>query len=205
MNGLIAGIGWLLVTYLIGSIPFGLIVAKSCKGIDPRLWGSRNIGATNVARTCGTGLGLLTFGLDMAKGFLPMLLAMGWSTSAAFLTVTGLAALLGHMYSVFLNRNGGKGVATTIGLFLAVAPTPLFWSVVLCLVMIAVTKFVSIGSLTLVATLPVFILIFGQFSYLILSVIVMALVFSKHKDNILRLIRGEENPWKKSALEARAD
>ena len=205
MNGLIAGIGWLLVTYLIGSIPFGLIVAKGCKGIDPRLWGSRNTGATNVARTCGTGLGLLTFGLDMAKGFLPMLLAMGWSTSAAFLTVTGLAALLGHMYSVFLNRTGGKGVATTIGIFLAVAPTPLFWSVILCLVMIAVTKFVSIGSLTMVATLPIFILIFGQFSYLILSLIVMALVFSKHKDNILRLIRGDEIPWKKSSLEAQTD
>ena len=69
----------------------------------------------------------------------------------------------------------------------------------------SVTKFVSIGSLTMVATLPIFILIFGQFSYLILSLIVMALVFSKHKDNILRLIRGEENPWKKSSLEAQTD
>lgn len=205
MNGLIAGIGWLLVTYLIGSIPFGLIVAKSCKGIDPRLWGSRNTGATNVARTCGTGPGLLTFGLDMAKGLVPMLLAMGWSTSAAFLTLTGLAALLGHMYSVFLNRKGGKGVATTIGLFLAVTPTPLFWAVILCLIMIGVTKFVSIGSLTLVATLPVFMLIFGQFSYLILSLIVLALVFTKHRDNILRLIRGEEHPWRRSSFEAQGE
>jgi glycerol-3-phosphate acyltransferase PlsY len=202
MNALIAGIGWLLVTYLIGSIPFGLIVAKGCKGIDPRLWGSHNTGATNVARTCGTGYGLLTFGLDVLKGLAPMLLAMGWSTSAAFLTLTGLAALLGHMYSIFLNRKGGKGVATTIGLFIAVTPSPLFWALVLCLAMIAVTKYVSLGSLTLVATLPIFILIFGQFSYLIFSLIVMVLVFSKHQDNILRVIRGEENPWKRSSFES---
>jgi len=204
MNALIAGIGWLLVTYLIGSIPFGLIVAKGCKGIDPRLWGSKNTGATNVARTCGTGCGLLTFGLDVVKGLVPMLLAMGWSTSAAFLTLTGLAALLGHMYSVFLNRKGGKGVATTIGLFMAVTPSPLFWALILCLAMIAVTRYVSLGSLTLVATLPIFILIFGQFSYLILSLIVMALVFAKHQDNILRVIRGEEHPWKRASFEAEA-
>jgi glycerol-3-phosphate acyltransferase PlsY len=133
-----------------------------------------------------------------------MLLAMGWSTSAAFLTLTGLAALLGHMYSIFLNRRGGKGVATTIGLFIAVTPSPLFWALVLCLVMIAVTKYVSLGSLTLVATLPIFILIFGQFSYLVFSLIVMALVFSKHQDNILRVIRGEENPWKRSSFESEA-
>jgi glycerol-3-phosphate acyltransferase PlsY len=120
------------------------------------------------------------------------------------LTLTGLAALLGHMYSIFLNRRGGKGVATTIGLFIAVTPSPLFWALVLCLVMIAVTKYVSLGSLTLVATLPIFILIFGQFSYLVFSLIVMALVFSKHQDNILRVIRGEENPWKRSSFESEA-
>ncbi|MFO7876767.1 MAG: glycerol-3-phosphate 1-O-acyltransferase PlsY [Desulfovermiculus sp.] len=197
MNIVIAGLGWLLVVYLIGSIPFGLLVSRLANGIDPRLIGSKSIGATNVARTCGTGYGILTFVLDAAKGLIPMLVAMGINNSASFLTLTGLAVVLGHLYSAFLGGKGGKGVAITIGIFLALTPTPLFWSVVVCIVLIWITGFVSIGSLSMVTVLPLFILFAGSFSYLILSLIVMVLVYSKHRENILRLAKGQENPWQK--------
>lgn len=197
MNIVIAGLGWLLVVYLIGSIPFGLLVSRLANGIDPRLIGSKSIGATNVARTCGTGYGILTFVLDAAKGLIPVLVAMGINNSASFLTLTGLAVVLGHLYSAFLGGKGGKGVAITIGIFLALTPTPLFWSVVVCIVLIWATGFVSIGSLSMVTVLPLFILFAGSFSYLILSLIVMVLVYSKHRENILRLAKGQENPWQK--------
>jgi glycerol-3-phosphate acyltransferase PlsY len=197
MNIVIAGLGWLLVVYLIGSIPSGLLVSRLANGIDPRLTGSKSTGATNVARTCGIGYGILTFVLDAAKGLIPMLLAMGINNSAALLTLTGVAVLLGHLYSVFLNGRGGKGVATTIGIFLALTPTPLFWAVVVCLALIWATGFVSIGSLALVTVLPLFILLAGSFSYLILSLLVLLLVYAKHRENILRVARGEENPWQR--------
>jgi glycerol-3-phosphate acyltransferase PlsY len=126
-----------------------------------------------------------------------MLVAMGINNSASFLTLTGLAVVLGHLYSAFLGGKGGKGVAITIGIFLALTPTPLFWSVVVCIVLIWVTGFVSIGSLSMVTVLPLFILLAGSFSYLILSLIVMVLVYSRHRENILRLAKGQENPWQK--------
>lgn len=196
MEHFIAELSWLVVTYIFGSIPFGLIVAKTCKGIDPRLIGSYNTGATNIARTCGTRYGILTFILDMAKGYFPMLIAIAISGSALFLTLTALAAILGHMYSIFLNRKGGKGVATTIGALAAIIPGPLLLSVILCLILIWSSGYMSLGSLTMVTVLPLFVILCGQFSYLILSLIILFLIYNKHKDNILRLAKGEESPWK---------
>jgi glycerol-3-phosphate acyltransferase PlsY len=201
MERFIAQIGWLILVYIIGSVPFGLLVARMGKGIDPRLSGSRNTGATNVARTCGTRFGVLTFALDMLKGLLPVLFAMGISTSPVFLSLTALAALIGHMYSVFLNRKGGKGVATTIGIFAALTPAPLFWALVLCLILIWTTGYISLGSLTLAGSLPVFIIVFLDWPYLVLSLLVMLLIYGKHRENIVRLARGEEKTWRSSPAE----
>jgi glycerol-3-phosphate acyltransferase PlsY len=189
------------VVYIVGSIPFGLLLARMGRGIDPRQHGSRNPGATNVARTCGARYGIATLLLDLLKGFVPMLMATAISSSALLLSLTGLAALLGHMYSVFLDQKGGKGVATTIGVFLAATPTPLFWSLLLCALLIWSIGYVSLGSLVLVATLPLFILLAGQFGFFLLSLVVCALVFIKHRDNILRLARGEEKTWKRGTSE----
>jgi acyl phosphate:glycerol-3-phosphate acyltransferase len=191
---------WLALTYLIGSMPFGLIVARTLCGVDPREGGSRNIGATNVARLCGTRYGLLTLGLDLLKGYVPVVLAMGFSDSTFFLGLTALTALVGHMYSVFLNGKGGKGVATTIGVFLALTPGALTLSLLLCIAAIWASGYVSLGSLTLVASLPVFHLLSGWIGLVPFSLIVMALVFFKHKENIVRLARGEEKPWRKSGM-----
>ncbi|MCF8039914.1 MAG: glycerol-3-phosphate 1-O-acyltransferase PlsY [Desulfohalobiaceae bacterium] len=187
---------WLALTYIIGSLPFGLIISKITTGEDPRLSGSQNTGATNIARTCGLRYGILTFLLDMAKGFIPLLLAMTLSESILFLSLTGLAAISGHMYSVFLNGTGGKGVATTIGVFAALAPTPLFWSLVICLFIIWFTGYVSVGSLALTLSLPILLILSFNLSFFLLSLAVMFLVFFKHRDNIVRLARGEENSWK---------
>ena len=187
---------WLALTYIIGSLPFGLIISKITTGEDPRLSGSQNTGATNIARTCGLRYGILTFLLDMAKGFIPLLLAMTLSESILFLSLTGLAAICGHMYSVFLNGTGGKGVATTIGVFAAATPTPLFWSLVICLFIIWFTGYVSVGSLALTLSLPILLILSFNLSFFLLSLAVMFLVFFKHRDNIVRLARGEENSWK---------
>ena len=196
MSVFLACIVWLALAYVIGSVPFGLIVARVWCGQDPRLSGSHNTGATNVARTCGLRYGILTFFLDMAKGFFPVILGMALSDNPFFLALAGLAAILGHMYSVFLNRSGGKGVATTIGLFAALTPTPLFWSLVVCACCIWLTGYISAGSLALTLTLPLFILLSGEFAALLLSLVVLLLVFHKHRDNILRLARGEEHSWR---------
>jgi glycerol-3-phosphate acyltransferase PlsY len=105
------------------------------------------------------------------------------------------------MYSAFLDGRGGKGVATTIGVFLAATPTPLFWSLVLCILLIWTIGYVSLGSLALVASLPLFILLAGQFEFLLLSLVVCFLVFIKHRENILRLARGEEQAWRRKTSE----
>ena len=194
---------WLALTYLIGSMPFGLIVARTLCGIDPREAGSRNIGATNVARLCGTRYGLLTLGLDLLKGYVPVALAAGFSTSTFFLGLTALTALVGHMYSVFLSGKGGKGVATTIGVFLALTPGALALSLLFCALAIWASGFVSLGSLTLVAALPVFHLLSGNVGLVPFSLIVMALVVLKHRENIVRLAKGEEKPWRKAEAQAR--
>lgn len=188
------GIGWLILVYIIGSIPFGLLIAKFSKGIDPRQFGSQNTGATNVARCCGNKYGIVTLVLDIAKGFCPVVIAIGMSNSVFFLSLTALAVILGHMYSIFLNRKGGKGMSTSIGVFAALTPGPLFWSLVICLLLIFATGYVSLGSLSLVTVLPLFMLVSGNFGWILLSIVVMFLVYARHRENILRLARGEENP-----------
>ncbi len=196
-----ASLGWIIISYLIGSLPFGLLVAKTCMGIDLRQWGSGNTGATNVARTCGFSYGILTFVLDVAKGVIPLLIAMLISSSLLFLSLTALAVLLGHMYSVFLNWQGGKGVAPCIGIFAVLTPGPLFIAILLCLALIWITGYVSVGTLTMTTFLPLFVLLAGYLSFFLLSLVVMILIYSKHKENILRLARGEEYPWSRKKFQ----
>jgi len=190
---------WLGFAYLLGAVPFGLIVAKTFCGIDPRLNGSKNTGATNVARLCGLRFGLVVLALDIAKGYFPVAVAMGFSESTFFWSLVGLAALIGHMHSVFLRGQGGKAVATTVGVFLALAPGPLLWAALLCFAVIFFSGFVSLGSLTLVTAMPILLLLTGQFGWIfIFSLVVMALVYWKHRENIGRIARGEEKSWRKN-------
>ena len=192
-----------LLAFGLGMVPFGLYVARFVKGIDPRDAGSRNVGATNVARLCGAPWGVLTLALDLFKGFLPAALApegTGWLA----LSLIGAAAILGHAYSPLLNLRGGKAVATTVGVFLALAPGALIISAICTLLVIWLSGYVSVGSLTLALALPVFCLLTGNIGMIPLAVGVMLFLFWRHRENILRLDRGEEMPWRKGKAGAGA-
>jgi glycerol-3-phosphate acyltransferase PlsY len=189
---------WLAISYLLGSMPFGLIISKTCCDIDPRQQGSGNIGATNVGRVCGKRYGALTLALDILKGFVPVLLAGSFSDSFFFLTLVATAAVCGHMFSVFLHGQGGKGVATWVGAFAAISLS----GTVLCglafLAALYLFNYVSLASLAMVALMPVVLLFQGMFGAIPLALVLMGLIFWKHADNIARLMAGTENPWKKS-------
>ena len=182
------------VAFGLGMVPFGLFVARLVKGIDPREAGSKNVGATNVARLCGAPWGVLTLVLDVAKGFLPCLLAPA-DTHWFMLSLIGAAAIAGHAYSPLLNFKGGKAVATTVGVFLALTPTALILAAICTIGVIWLSGYVSVGSLTLALALPFFCLLTGDFGMLPLSTGVMLFLFWRHRENILRLDRGEEMPW----------
>ena len=190
----------LLLAYVIGSIPWGLVIARLCCGIDPRNDGSRSIGATNVSRLCGFKYGVATLVCDLLKGTIPVCVALG-SDSPAFVTMVALACVLGHVFSCFLRFTGGKAVATTIGVFLPLAFWPLLWSCVACVLVIWRSGYVSAGSLTLVGVLPVFLLCLGPVEWIPLSLCVAAIVVWKHRENIGRLRRGEEKSWLKKKHE----
>ena len=181
--------------FLLGSIPFGLVIARTFKGIDPRKEGSGNIGSTNVARTCGLPLGLLTLFCDIMKGLLPSLLAVHCLPSALMQSAVALAAVLGHVKSPFLGFRGGKGVATTIGALIPLAFWPLLCAVICCLAVIAATRYVSLGSMVMAASLSLFYMLFGRFDLLPLGLILLAFILWTHRANIVRLLNGQENKF----------
>ena len=194
-----AYLGWIALTYLMAAFPFGLLVAQVCCGIDPRQAGSRNTGATNVARLCGTRYGVATLVLDLAKGALPVLVARAMDGGWLFVSLVLLAALAGHMYSVFLHGQGGKGVATAIGVFLAAAPLAALVAVAACVAVIAATGYVSAGSLVLAGALPVLCLVLGPVGLAPAALVAAAAIVWKHRENIARLRAGQEKPWRKKA------
>lgn len=196
-----ASLAWIALTYLLGAVPFGLVVGKIFCGTDPRTAGSRNTGATNVARLCGFKFGVLALVLDLAKGLAPTAVALSFTDSHFMHGMTGLAAITGHCFSVFLYGKGGKAVATTVGVFLALAPASAVISALACIGVILKSGYVSLGSLTLVTALPVLLLVSGQFTYLLFALAAMALVYWRHRENIARLARGEEKPWRKGKYE----
>lgn len=184
------------IAYLIGSIPIGLILSK-IKGKDPRQTGSGNIGATNVMRTAGAALGIITLLGDVAKGFIPVIVVRHYSNEPILVAATGLAAFIGHLYPVYLKFRGGKGVATALGVYLAVSPLAILIDIFIFIIVLLRWRYVSLGSLIGTAMMPV-ILIFMMVSYeyIILSVLIGVFIFIKHRDNIRRLVKGQENRFK---------
>lgn len=188
---------WPILSYLLGAVPFGLLLAKLFKGVDVRAEGSRNTGATNVARTCGLPLGLAALALDIGKGLASVLLAEMMSDNGLFLSLCALAPILGHVYSPFMGFKGGKAVATTIGAFLGLAFTPTLIAVLLCVAAILASGFVSLGSLVFGAALPVAMLLSGHARFAPVALVVALLLYWRHRENIARLLRGEEIPWRR--------
>ena len=183
------------LAFLLGSVPFGLVIARTFKGIDPRRAGSGNIGSTNVARLCGLPWGILTLFCDIMKGLLPVLLAVQFLPSPYMQSAVAFAAVAGHVKSPFLGFRGGKGVATTIGALIPLAFWPLLCAVLCCVAVIAVTRYVSLGSMVMSGSLIVFYALFGRFELEPLAVVLFAMIVWAHRANIGRLMRGEESKF----------
>jgi len=179
--------------YLLGSIPFGVVVAKCLGGVDPRTAGSRNIGFTNVLRVSGTTAGLLTLAGDAGKGWL-----VGWVASQsldqeAWVLLVALSPIVGHVHSVFLGFRGGKGVATALGAVAGLAPTIGGVMLLVWLVTAAVWRYSSGAALAAFAVLPVCaVLLERSGMFRIFSLVVTTMIVLRHKDNVLRLWQGSE-------------
>ncbi|MDD5284501.1 MAG: glycerol-3-phosphate 1-O-acyltransferase PlsY [Desulfuromonadaceae bacterium] len=182
--------------YLIGSIPTGLILGKAY-GIDVRKEGSGNIGATNLYRTVGRKIGVITLIGDCLKGLLPVL-AVNYSTLPPdYAALVGLAAFCGHVFSVFLKFKGGKGVATALGVFLALAPLALAVAVGIFAALMFFWRYVSLGSIAAAAVMPVAVALTGGSRTLTLVTLVIAvIVILRHHENIRRLMAGSESRFK---------
>ena len=190
-----------LLAYLIGSIPFGLVYGKLA-GIDIRQSGSGNIGATNVNRLLGKKLGLMTLISDAAKGLIPMALT-GWLLkdqpgTDLWVTLCGSAAFLGHIFPISLKFQGGKGVATALGIFLYLNPLAALAAVIIFVCVVYLGGYVSLGSLLAAASMPAIIwLVDGSREHIIMTVAIAILIWIKHHENIGRLVRREEKSWKR--------
>jgi acyl phosphate:glycerol-3-phosphate acyltransferase len=180
-----------LIAYLLGSIPFGVLVAKA-HGADLRSKGSGNIGATNALRVLGKKAGALTLLGDMLKGVAPVLIALKFGGYEAGTLAAG-AAVLGHDFSIFTGFKGGKGVATSLGTILALEPTVGLACVAVWILAFLVTRISSVGALAAFTALPVLALVLKNVNqFIILSFFLTFMIFVKHRENIRRLIRGEE-------------
>jgi glycerol-3-phosphate acyltransferase PlsY len=183
----------ILFAYLAGSIPIGVLLAR-LKGKDPRKTGSGNIGATNVMRSAGKVLGIITLIGDILKGFIPTFVAMRLGMPVFIIALVGFAVFLGHLFPVFLKFKGGKGVATGAGVFLAISPPVILISFIIFIIVFLIWKYVSAGSLAGTAIIPLlFTLREEPLEYILLSLLIACGVFIKHKDNIKRLLAGTEN------------
>lgn len=186
-----------LAAYLLGSIPFGLLIGKR-RGVDVRTTGSGNIGATNVARSVGKKLGALVLLLDALKGALPVIglrvaAAQGVSVPPAVVAAVALAAIVGHCYPVWLRFRGGKGVATALGVFLAVDPAAAGVGVGVFALLYLAFRVVSLGSVTAAIAIPTFLALAGRPPAIIgLGVAGALIVIVKHRGNLARLLRREE-------------
>lgn len=183
-----------IAAFVLASIPTGMLVARA-HGVDLRKVGSGNIGATNVGRALGKKWALVVLVLDAFKGALPVLVLAHLLADPWLPALGGLAAVLGHVFSIFLRGQGGKGVATSLGAGLALAPLPTLACVAVFVVVYAIGRIVSIGSLLGVASFPLFLWLFEQASRprLGFGIAVGLLVVVRHRSNLARLIRGEEH------------
>ena len=197
--------GLLLFAYLLGSIPWGLILARILAREDIRQKGSGNIGATNVTREAGIAPGLLTLIGDILKGAIPVYLtrvAFGPADGPGnlYLSAVALAAFLGHLYPVYLRfRDGGKGVATAAGCFVVISPPAVLSAVIVFTGMLFAARRVSVGSLSAAVVLPIAIWIATHSGAMTTAASITALlIFVRHRENLKRLVAGNEPEFKRS-------
>lgn len=186
-----------IVSYLIGSIPSGLILGK-LRGIDVREYGSGNIGTTNVLRTLGKRFGAIVMVADLLKGVVAILLARYVIGTPAGEMAAALAVVAGHDWSLYLNFKGGRGVATSAGALFVMAPLVAVAGVVMFVAIVALTRYVSLGSMLAAAGAVVVMAVFTALGrtpaeYLIFIGIAVALIVFQHRENVARLLNGTEN------------
>lgn len=182
------------IAYLLGSVPFGLLVARAMGGADPRSVGSGNIGATNVRRSAGKKAGVITLLLDLFKGFAPVYVAWYMGAGSFVLSLVIFCAVIGHVYPVFTRFKGGKGVATACGAFFAVSPAAAVLVVLSFVLVVAFKRYVSLGSIIGTALMPVFLFLMpGAKHFTVVGILVAVVVIARHRENIKRLVAGTEN------------
>ncbi len=190
-----------VAAYLLGSIPTAYLAGRILQGIDIRQHGSKNVGATNALRVLGRGAGVSVLLIDILKGAAAVLLGLALGFSEEIRVLAGIFAICGHNWTVFLNFKGGKGVATSAGVFLALIPISLLTALILFIISVAITRYISVGSmlgaivLALTATLQ-YALDFGsppQLLTLLLAWLASAFVIWRHRPNIQRLLQRKEN------------
>lgn len=191
-----------MIAYLFGSLPCGVWIGKIVKNLDIRDYGSKNSGATNAYRVLGAKYGILVLILDALKGFLPLFLASLAGIEGRYIILLGVVAILGHTFSFFLNFKGGKGVATSLGVFLFLMPEVIMVLLTVFILTVLISRYVSLGSVICAALLPL-LSIFMPLRYeadrillVIISFFIGVFVIYKHKTNIQRLMNGTENKFK---------
>ena len=191
MMGLLA----ILIAYLLGAIPFGYLLTRITTGQDVRTQGSGNIGATNVLRTAGRAAGVATLALDMAKGFAAVWIAgMLTENSPGWMADAALAVMVGHAFPIFLGFKGGKSVATFTGAFLYLTPIPALAAIIVFVIAVVVTRYISAGSILAAATFPlgVWLIAHPTLNELLAALIAAAIVVYRHKENMRRMRSGKE-------------
>jgi len=198
-----SGIFLTLLGYLLGSIPTGIILTRLFSKVNPRETGSRNIGATNIYRTAGKTLGILTLIGDVLKGALPMWAAIMWTPhdlwgiADLWVAIVGLSPIVGHMFPIFLGFKGGKGVATALGAYLLISPVSVLIEFLIFAFVVWKWRIIALGSIVCATSIPIFIALFrNERVYFILSVVIAGLILFRHQSNIVRLLHGTENKWK---------
>ncbi|HET8797127.1 MAG TPA: glycerol-3-phosphate 1-O-acyltransferase PlsY [Thermoanaerobaculia bacterium] len=199
-----------VAAYLIGSIPFSFLVARVMAGKDVREHGSRNVGATNVARTAGRLAGVLALLLDLTKGWLTIVVARAiilhpawpfaagaelWQMREMWIAVAGIVGVLAHMFPVWLRFHGGKGVATSAGILLALDPIVLLGAILVFAIVLLAFRYVSLASILTAASVPVlfrFLVPGPPFWRIVMSIVIALAVILKHQSNIARIVNGTE-------------
>jgi len=188
---------WVLMAiagYLLGAVPFGIVVSEAMGLPDPRTVGSKNVGFTNVLRVSGAKAGVLTLLGDMGKGWLMGWAGMHWLTTESYIMVVALSPILGHLFSPFLGFKGGKGVATALGAVLGLSPSMGTLLLLIWLGTVAIWRYSSSGALAAFGLFPVVAIVNEQRQeFLVFAIVVSTLIWIKHKDNIVRLWKGTES------------
>lgn len=184
----------LVMAYLLGAIPFAYLTVRIARGRDIRRIGSRNVGTTNALRAAGPAWGVLTLLLDSGKGYVAVTLMSAVTQTGEWVLMAALAALLGHIFPVFLRFEGGKGAATALGAFSAIEPRIVICAVLVFLVVVVVSRYVSLGSMSGAAAFPIFAGLFGaDWKTVVAGIICALLIIWRHSANIQRILQGTEN------------